>query len=152
MPLPPARQRATDFKIDSYEPASDQRYPDLDKVEGALSKGHPVVITAALDAEFFDLNPNQSVWYLMPTSRTRAATLTLVGYDDATQTFKFINSWNTGWGDGGYGAHDLRDLRGARLEGHIMKMRGRSRNRARAMRTSRPTSSMRKPPAADRCR
>jgi hypothetical protein len=29
--------------------------------------------------------------------------LLCVGYDDATQLFKFKNSWNTTWGDNGYG-------------------------------------------------
>lgn len=29
--------------------------------------------------------------------------LTLVGYDDATESFKFVNSWGKQWGDGGFG-------------------------------------------------
>lgn len=29
--------------------------------------------------------------------------ITVVGYDDATSTFKFVNSWGMGFGDGGYG-------------------------------------------------
>ncbi len=56
-----------------------------------------MVITAALDAEFFNLNPNQSVWYSDADKPNEGGhAFTLVGYDDATQTFKFINSWNTG--------------------------------------------------------
>jgi alpha-tubulin suppressor-like RCC1 family protein len=27
----------------------------------------------------------------------------ITGYDDATSTVQFLNSWSTGWGDGGYG-------------------------------------------------
>ena len=125
MPLPPARMRATDFKIDGYELVWDQRYPDLDKVKGALAKGNPVVITAALDAEFFNLNPNQSVWYSDADKPNEGGhAFTLVGYDDATQTFKFINSWNTGWGDGGYARMTYETFAARVWEGHIMKMAG----------------------------
>lgn len=125
MPLPPARMRATDFAIESYELVWDQRYPDLDKVKGALAKGHPVVITAALDAAYFNLNPNQSIWRSTPDSPNEGGhAFTLVGYDDATQTFKFINSWNTGWGDGGYGRMTYETFAARVWEGHIMKMAG----------------------------
>lgn len=125
MPLPPARMRATDFKIDSYELVWDQRYPDLDKVKGALAKGHPVVITAALDAAFFDLNPRQSVWRSTPESNNEGGhAFTLVGYDDATKTFKFINSWNTSWGDAGYGRMTYDTFAARVWEGHIMHLPG----------------------------
>jgi hypothetical protein len=125
MPLPPARMRATDFKIDGYELVWDQRYPDLDKVKGALAKGHPVVITAALDAEFFNLTPQQSIWRSDPDKPNEGGhAFTLVGYDDATQTFKFINSWNTGWGDEGYGRMTYDTFAARVWEGHIMHMSG----------------------------
>jgi hypothetical protein len=125
MPLPPQRVRATDFSIESYELVWDQRYPDLDKVKGALAKGHPVVVTAALDAEYFNLNARQSVWRSTPDKANEGGhAFTIVGYDDATQTFKFINSWNTSWGDEGY-ARMTYDTFAARVwEGHIMHMEG----------------------------
>ncbi len=124
-PLPPARMRATDFKIDSYEMVWDQRYPDLDKVKGALAKGHPVVITAALDAAFFNLTPQQSVWRSDPDKPNEGGhAFTLVGYDDATQTFKFINSWNTSWGDQGYGRMTYDTFAARVWEGHIMHLPG----------------------------
>ena len=125
VPLPPARARATDFTIESYELVWDQRYPDLDKVKGALAKGHPVVITAALDADFFNLNPQQSIWRSNPDKANEGGhAFTLVGYDDGTQTFKFINSWNTGWGDGGYGRMTYDTFEARVWEGHIMHMAG----------------------------
>lgn len=125
MPLPPARARATDFKIESYEMVWDQREPDLDRVKGALAKGQPVVITASLDAGFFDLNPNQSVWRSTPEAKSEGGhAFTLVGYDDNTQTFKFINSWNTGWGDQGYGRMTYDTFAARIWEGYIMHLPG----------------------------
>jgi hypothetical protein len=125
MPLPPQRARATDFSIESYELVWDQRYPDLDKVKGALAKGHPVVVTAALDAEFFNLNPRQSVWRSTPDAANEGGhAFTIVGYDDATQTFKFINSWNTSWGDEGYGRMTYQTFAARVWEGHIMHLSG----------------------------
>ncbi|MEO7221895.1 MAG: C1 family peptidase [Devosia sp.] len=125
MPLPPQRARATDFSIESYELVWDQRYPDLDKVKGALAKGHPVVVTAALDAEFFNLSPRQSIWRSKPEAANEGGhAFTIVGYDDATQTFKFINSWNTSWGDEGYGRMTYDTFTARVWEGHIMHLAG----------------------------
>ncbi len=125
MPLPPQRARATDFKIESYEMVWDQRTPDLDKVKGALAKGHPVVIIAALDASFFDLNPRQSIWRSTPEANNEGGhAFTIVGYDDNTQTFKFINSWSTGWGDEGYGRMTYDTFVARVFEGHIMHLPG----------------------------
>ncbi|HZY68431.1 MAG TPA: C1 family peptidase [Devosia sp.] len=127
MPLPPQRARATDFSIESYELVWNQADPqsDIDTVKGALASGHPVVVTAALDAEFFNLNPRQSIWRSNPDKANEGGhAFTLVGYDDATQTFKFINSWNTSWGDEGYGRMTYDTFKARVWEGHIMHMAG----------------------------
>ncbi|MEO6014138.1 MAG: C1 family peptidase [Devosia sp.] len=124
-PLPPARLRANDFKIESYEMVWDQTKPDLDKVKGALAKGNPVVIIASLDVSFFDLNPRQSIWRSDAKKKDEGGhAFTLVGYDDATETFKFINSWNTGWGDKGYGRMTYDTFAARVYEGHIMHLPG----------------------------
>lgn len=127
MPLPPQRASAKDFSIESYEMVWNQVDPkaSLDQVKGALAKGHPVVVTAALDADFFNLNPRQSIWRSNPDKPNEGGhAFTLVGYDDATQTFKFINSWNTGWGDKGYGRMTYDTFKARVWEGHIMHMAG----------------------------
>jgi hypothetical protein len=127
MPLPPQRARATDFSIESYEMVWNQVDPkaSLDTVKGALAKGHPVVITAALDAEFFNLNPRQSIWRSDPDKANEGGhAFTIVGYDDATQTFKFINSWNTSWGDQGYARMTYDTFKARVWEGHIMHLEG----------------------------
>ena len=125
-PLPPARAKAVDFKIESFEQVWDQsRDPDLDKVKGALAKGNPVVILASLDKAFFDLSPKNKVWKSDASKKDEGGhAVTLVGYDDATQTFKFINQWTTQWGDAGYGRMTYKTFAARVYEGYVMHLPG----------------------------
>lgn len=124
-PSQAARAKATGFQIDSYELVWDQRYPDLDKVKGALAKGNPVVIIASLDASFFDLSPRRKIWHSNADRPDEGGhAITLVGYDDRSRTIKFINSWSTAWGDEGYGYMDYDTFAARVYEGYIMKLPG----------------------------
>lgn len=127
-PRPAARLRtqANDFKIESYEQVWDQQNdPDLDKVKGALAQGNPVVILASLDDAFMDLTPTNSIWH-SDSSQPDAGghAITLVGYDDKTQTFKFINQWSTDWGDKGYGRMTYDTFKDRVYEGFVMHLPG----------------------------
>ena len=125
-PLPPARMKAKEFKIDSYEQVWDKaQSPNLDQVKGALAQGHPVVIIASLDASFFNLSAKRSVWHSDASKKDEGGhAFTLVGYDDAAGVFKFINSWTTQWGDNGYGRMDYDTFKARVYEGYIMKLPG----------------------------
>jgi hypothetical protein len=125
-PLPPARAKASDFRIESFEQVWDQQSDtDLDKVKGALAKGNPVVILASLDDAFFDLSPRNTVW-TSDTSKPDAGghAVTLVGYDDRSQTFRFINQWSTQWGDQGYGRMTYDTFVARVYEGYVMHLPG----------------------------
>jgi hypothetical protein len=125
-PLPPARAKATDFKIESFEQVWDQQSDtDLDKVKGALAKGNPVVILASLDQSFFDLSPKNKIWTSDKTKKDEGGhAVTLVGYDDRSQTFKFINQWSTQWGDQGYGRMTYDTFVARVYEGYVMHLPG----------------------------
>ena len=126
-PRPPARQRvqASDFKIESFEQVWDQENdPDLDKVKGALSQGNPVVILASVDDAFQNLTPTNSIWRSDASTPGDGHAVTLVGYDDRTQTFKFINQWTTDWGDKGYGRMTYDTFKDRVYEGFIMHLPG----------------------------
>jgi hypothetical protein len=119
------RAKATGFQIESYELVWDRQNPDLDKVKGALASGNPVVIIALLDASFFDLSPRHKIWHSDANKRNEGGhAITLVGFDDRSRTFKFINSWTTQWGDGGYGYMDYDTFAARVVEGYTMKMPG----------------------------
>ena len=125
-PLPPARLKATDFRIDGFDRVWDiQQSTDLDQVKGALAKGNPVVILASLDKAFFDLSPRNKVWVSDTSKKDEGGhAITLVGYDDASQTFKFINQWSTEWGDKGYGRMTYDTFKSRVYEGYTMRLPG----------------------------
>src|ERR1700712_3103017 len=120
------RTKANDFRIDSYELVWDQeKLPDLDRVKGALSKGNPVVILANLDKSFWNITPEAPVWNADAAAESEGGhAITLVGYDDRSQPFKFINQWGTTWGGGGYGRISYDTFAARVYEGYIMHMPG----------------------------
>lgn len=126
-PLPPLRAKATDFRIDSFESVFDQqqKMTDLDGVKGALAKGNPVVIVASLDQAFMNLSPAHKVWRSDASQKDVGGhAVTVVGYDDRSQTFKFINQWTTQWGDEGYGYMTYDTFQARVYEGYIMHLPG----------------------------
>ena len=76
----------------------------IDNVRREIYEGNPVVVSIPIYPDFDNLNATNNRVYdnLSGTFRGYHA-ITLVGYDDTDRTFKFINSWGTGFGDGGYG-------------------------------------------------
>lgn len=119
------RTKARDFKIDSFEQVWDQQEPDLDRVKGALAGGNPVVILASLDKSFWDISPEAPVWKATATAPDEGGhAITLVGYDDRSQTFKFINQWGTSWGVAGYGRMTYDTFAARVYQGYIMHLPG----------------------------
>lgn len=135
-PSTTARSKAGDFKIEDFRLvfALDQDNQNLplkpeavDQAKGELAQGHPIVIIALLDNAFFDLSkkPGHQVW----TSNRKIENIgghaiTIVGYDDRAQVFKFINSWTTDWGTDGYGFMTYETFRERLVEGWVMTMPG----------------------------
>lgn len=75
-------------------------------VKAYLAQNIPVVIVLPVYPELRTLGENGDFVYdeVREDSRnTEYHAVTLTGYDDGSESFKFINSWGTDWGDGGYG-------------------------------------------------
>jgi hypothetical protein len=135
-PSTAARSKAGDFKIEDFElvfalDPENQNLPlkpeSVDQTKGELAQGHPVVIIAFLDNSFFDISnqPGHQVWNArIKDQNVGGHAFTLVGYDDKAQVFKFINSWNTGWGTDGYGFMSYDTFRERAAEGWVMTMPG----------------------------
>jgi len=126
-PRPPIVQRtkAKDFRIEGFEQVWDQQEPDLDRVKGALAQGNPVVILASLDKSFWDISPAAPVWNAGPDAADEGGhAITLVGYDDRSQSFKFINQWGTNWGVGGYGRMSYDTFAARVYQGYVMHLPG----------------------------
>lgn len=98
---PPKRQykSAPYHKISRYRSVA----VDAQAVKNALYAGLPVIFGVAVFDSFF-WNPRGDI----PMPRTYEQMLgghamLIVGYDDATRRFKFLNSWGPHWGRDGYG-------------------------------------------------
>lgn len=95
---------------------------DLDKFKAELARGHPVVIGIKVDKAFHRLR-GRKVWSGMGDPDSGHA-VTLVGYNEKGQYFKFINSWGTRWGDGGYGRIAYQSLVDQSVVGATMRVAG----------------------------
>jgi hypothetical protein len=120
------RAKPSDFKIDGFEQVYEsQGDRSLDKVKGALAKGEPVVSLIILDQAFEVMGPNTSIWQSTPNMPSYGGhAITLVGYDDRSKLFRFINSWGTQWGKDGYGAMTYDTFQARTAEAYVMTLPG----------------------------
>lgn len=105
-PSAQALQIATNFKIDSYWQLGEKNEDIFLETKAYLAQGIPVIVSAKVDNYFKPkpFYPDPYVWnnwsgYVEQMSHA----ILIVGYDDNTGRFKFINSWGTNWGNQGYG-------------------------------------------------
>jgi C1A family cysteine protease len=106
--VPTASQssEAANFKISSYAGVYTN---DITAVKSLLLSNHPVMIGVYPDNSFFNAT-TEFVWRSFSGSTYGGHALTIVGYDDARNAFKVINSWGTSWGDNGYSWIDYNFL------------------------------------------
>lgn len=79
---------------------------DLDTMKRYLVAGYPFVTGIAIYSEFDSDDAARTGNIPMPTANSEflgGHAVVVIGYNDATQRFKFRNSWGTGWGNNGYG-------------------------------------------------
>ena len=99
-----ANDDATNFRIGSYNRVVET---DLDALRGELARGSIVVIGVRLDDDFQSYVGNPEVYTgsgvpLLSGAQHAAHAMAVVGYDDARQAFRIMNSWSTQWGDNGF--------------------------------------------------
>ena len=122
LPLPSqtALDEASNYKASGYQQIYGQNnssgFVAVENLKAHLATGDPFVMDIPLYGTGL---PNNGDWNNLipqhvptvidipgPSSfqiYNRGHAITVVGYDDSTQRFKFINSWGTGWGNNGYG-------------------------------------------------
>ncbi len=74
---------------------------DIDGLKSYLAKGYPIIIAISFDHAFMDFNGPKVVNTMEPGAEMGHAML-VVGYDDDKNCFRIMNSWGTGWRDGGF--------------------------------------------------
>ena len=99
--LQPTTQQATEalqYRISGY---SKLITSDVTAMKTMIAKNHPVIITVNPDQAFWNAGPGFT-WSSYISTPGISHILVISGYDDARQAYRVMNSWGTGWGDGGY--------------------------------------------------
>lgn len=97
-PSAEARAEAQRYRIASWNRVS--TWP-TDSIRTRLAGGAPVVIGMRIYTNFYYLRGDQ-IYDRVEGSWVGNHAVCIVGYDDATSTYRVINSWGQGWGDQGY--------------------------------------------------
>lgn len=81
----------------------DSRERKLGFIKNAIAHDKPILLGMKLTKNFQDA---KGIWTPQPDSDPNWLhayhAMTLVGYDDNTQTVEIMNSWGSDWGDGGF--------------------------------------------------
>jgi len=114
------QSNAKSFKIKNWLRVN---HRNLDQIKAELSKKHPVVIVLITNGGFNKLRDGNP-WRAGPANGRdgEAHAVTLVGYSEQRQAFKFINSWGTNWGLGGFGRMTYDTFRNRVKEAYVMRI------------------------------
>jgi hypothetical protein len=93
------RRRAAAFRIRGFHYIQPTQ---LDTVKGAISRRQPVLFAFVDTPDLHRLGVGE-IYQTATQHGTASHAMVVVGYDEAIKAFKVINSWGTGWGDGGFG-------------------------------------------------
>jgi len=93
---------------------------DVAAMKSQLAKGLPVVIGINVYPDFVDISQNNQIYDNMNGISRGNHAICLIGYDDSKNAFKFINSWGTNWGLGGYGYISYDLIKQANVYGFVM--------------------------------
>jgi hypothetical protein len=116
-PAAALHQKAKRYRIDYWRQVN---VSDIKEVKAQLSAGYPVLIGAMVDEGFLK-HKNGHFWKKKQGKTLGGHAMVLVGYDNARQAFKLINSWGTAWGDQGFGYIDYKLLPQVVREGYVAK-------------------------------
>lgn len=89
-------------------------------IQSALAASKPIVVGFNCYANLFSKYTTTTGNITYPVNRERyigGHAVLLVGYDDGTQLYTFMNSWGTNWGKKGYGTIPYRYLENTSLAG-----------------------------------
>ena len=94
------RTLAEPNRIDSYFYLNGEIL--LEQTKAFLLNDQPVVIAIAIDRNYFGAKEDGIAVYRKFKKVDGAHAMLVVGYDDAMNAFKVVNSWGRGWGNEGF--------------------------------------------------
>lgn len=89
---------AASFRIDDWKKVDGH---NLDDIKGQIFAGNPVMFGMFISDSFDRLGKNQ-IYNDLSSPRTGGHAMVLVGYSEAKQAFKLVNSWGDNWADKGF--------------------------------------------------
>lgn len=112
---------ATKFRIASWTTIALADSSSIEDIRVFLAGGDPVVTGLATYHLRGGSRWSYDERYQGPGGSGQGHAVTLVGFDDRSQRFKFINSWGTRWGENGFGFIDYDSFRKAADEAYVMR-------------------------------
>ena len=109
--IPPsnqAREIAKNYKIGKYLSVSGFGKNTLEETKAFIARGFPVIASVKVD-NYLKKTVNSSfptpyIWrQIQGPIENMGHAIVIVGYNDDTKVFKFINSYGNTWGNNGYG-------------------------------------------------
>jgi hypothetical protein len=100
-PPPSAVDKADRFRIGAA-----RQLHNMNDIKRALNENGPVVAGIPVFQEMMSAEASKTGIIPLPAATATVIgghAIVIVGYDDATQRVKFVNSWGTNWGDHGFG-------------------------------------------------
>lgn len=76
---------------------------NVNAIKATLYSKLPVVISIPVYPDFDNIKKSNPIYDTVSDDSRGRHVICLIGYDDTQSAFKFINSWGTSWGLGGYG-------------------------------------------------
>lgn len=97
-PTAPQNYSALKYRAESWNSLT-----GTENIKQRLADGDAVIAEIDVYKDFDDLGPGNEVFDTCEGQSRGGHAICLIGYDDTKQAYKFINSWGTNWGLGGYG-------------------------------------------------
>jgi len=101
------------------------RFNSVRDIKRCLADGYPVAVTLKVFTSLFDVMVYRNGEIPLPSkSETLLGhhSVTIVGYDDLTQSFIVRNSWSKSWGDYGYGYLSYKTAKALIVESYSLKL------------------------------
>jgi C1A family cysteine protease len=89
-------------------------------IKSQIASGMAVVIGVPVYPDLDNLSSSNPIYDNANGDRRGYHAICLIGYDDVKAAFKFINSWGTGWGLGGYGWISYGLVSSLNLDAYVM--------------------------------
>lgn len=118
--LAPTSNTLSTQKASKINSVSSVYAKDINALRSALASGYNVVIAVLTYGGWSKWGQEAIIDVPSPGATTNSGhSVLLVGYDDTTQQFEFLNSWGKAWGLGGYGKFTYNFIKGYALKAMV---------------------------------